>query len=190
MSLPRRRLPTSLINVMIKEYSVAVLQLYQYNTGRWISWLGTETKQSWSSTMGSQDRFSVLVCKNASSVRRYDSSSIHVSLARQLCGFHQHRMIHTVLGHQAQAQSKPQPQQEAKVDEPSDPPPPPPGMFATVSAMAAGAGGAVFVAAIGVWAVFQMAFWVAGRAATAIPRPKAQNGGSAAAQAGSDHEGG
>jgi hypothetical protein len=190
MSLPRRRLATSIINVMIKEYSVAVSQLYQYNTGRCVSLLGTETKQSWSSTMGRQDRCSVLVCKNAFSVRRYDSSSIHVLLARQLCGFHQHRMIHTVLGHQSQSQpqSQSKSQQEAKVDEPSEPPPPPPGMFATVTAMAAGAGGAVFVAAIGVWAVFQMAFWVAGRAATAIPRPTGHNGGLAAAQTGSDHE--
>lgn len=44
----------------------------------------------------------------------------------------------------------------------------PPGVFTTITAMGAGAGGAVLVAAIGVWAVFQMAFWVAGEAGRSI----------------------
>ena len=177
MSLRRRRLATSLINAMIMEDSSSVsLQQHQYN--RVVCFLGPGTKQSWSST--GQARFSVLVNKNAPSVRMYDSSSMSVSLDRAVCGYHQHQLIHTVLG----PHSQPQPQQEAKVDHelPSDPPPPPPGMFATVAAMAAGAGGAVFVAAIGVWAVFQMAFWVAGRAATTIPTAIAQTGASATAQ--------
>ncbi|KAH7620036.1 hypothetical protein NADE_008312 [Nannochloris sp. 'desiccata'] len=38
----------------------------------------------------------------------------------------------------------------------------PPGMFATIGAMGAGAGGAVLIAGVGVYAVFQMAFWIAG----------------------------
>ncbi|KAL4516708.1 hypothetical protein Ndes2437A_g00834 [Nannochloris sp. 'desiccata'] len=40
--------------------------------------------------------------------------------------------------------------------------PDPPGMFATIGAMGAGAGGAVLIAGVGVYAVFQMAFWIAG----------------------------
>ncbi|KAH7617732.1 hypothetical protein NADE_004133 [Nannochloris sp. 'desiccata'] len=35
-------------------------------------------------------------------------------------------------------------------------------MFATIGAMGAGAGGAVLIAGVGVYAVFQMAFWIAG----------------------------
>lgn len=48
------------------------------------------------------------------------------------------------------------------------PPEQPPGVLTTITAMGAGAGGAVLVAAIGVWAVFQMAFWVAGEAGRSI----------------------
>lgn len=48
------------------------------------------------------------------------------------------------------------------------PPEQPPGVLTTITAMGAGAGGAVLVAAVGVWAVFQMAFWVAGEAGRSI----------------------
>ncbi|KAI8101652.1 hypothetical protein M9434_006719 [Picochlorum sp. BPE23] len=56
------------------------------------------------------------------------------------------------------------------------PPEQPPGVLTTITAMGAGAGGAVLVAAIGVWAVFQMAFWVAGEAGRSIKTTDASVG--------------
>uniref|UniRef100_A0A1D1ZUS9 Uncharacterized protein n=1 Tax=Auxenochlorella protothecoides TaxID=3075 RepID=A0A1D1ZUS9_AUXPR len=51
---------------------------------------------------------------------------------------------------------------------PEEPLPDPPGMFATMGAMGAGALGAVFVAGVGVYGVFKMAFWVAGSTGRSI----------------------
>ncbi|KAL4434100.1 hypothetical protein ABPG75_000541 [Micractinium tetrahymenae] len=73
---------------------------------------------------------------------------------------------------------------------PDEPLPPPPNVFAAVGAMGAGALGAVFIAAVGVWGVFKMAFYVASETGRTINADKtavagSTGGGEAAAGGGS-----